>query len=160
MSQSRTFTIEARGERETVITRLFDAPPVLVFDAWTKPELVRRWLGPDDFTLETCEIELRVGGKYLYAGRSGRGARVRWGGVYREIVQGARLVMTEQFFEPAFPGEAVVSITFTAEGGGTLMTDITAYPNAQVRDSALQSGMERGVREGFDKMDGLLAGET
>jgi uncharacterized protein YndB with AHSA1/START domain len=152
-----TLKIEARGECETAITRLFDAPPTLVFDAWTKPELIKRWMGPEGFVLSVCEIDLRVGGQYSFGGRKGIGPLLRWGGTYREIAKPARIVQTDQFLEPFQSPEALSTVTFAAQDGKTLFTQVTRYVNTQTRDLALNSGMEHGVRQGFDKMDAVLA---
>ena len=97
--------VSTRGEREIVMTRAFAAPRTLVFDAFTKPELVKRWLlGPDGWSLPVCEIDLRVGGTYRYVWRHTNGQEMGMGGVYREIVVPERIVSTEKFDQSWYPG--------------------------------------------------------
>src|SRR5947199_8947203 len=108
MKSTGILTVVARGDREIVLTRVFDAPRRLVFDALTKPELVRRWLlGPPGWSMVVCEIDLKVGGAYRYVWRHDRdGSEFGMRGVYREIVPPERLVNTESFDRPWYPGEA------------------------------------------------------
>jgi uncharacterized protein YndB with AHSA1/START domain len=109
MKNSPTFSITAHGERGIVIMRIFDAPRQLVFDAYTNPELVKKWLlGPDGWSMPVCEIDLRVGGKYRYVWKSNTdGREMGMGGVYREVLAPERIVATELFDEAWYPGEAV-----------------------------------------------------
>ena len=119
--------ITARGERELVMTRAFDAPRHLVFDAFTKPELVRRWLlGPEGWSMPVCEIDLRVGGSYRYVWRHSSGNQMGMGGVYREIVKPERIVSTEKFDEAWYPGEAVGTIVLVEHDGKTMLTQTRA----------------------------------
>jgi len=114
---TRTLKLTTRGDREIVMTREFDAPRRLVFDALTKPELVKQWLlGPPGWSMPVCEIDLRVGGTYRYVWRHTDGKEMGMGGVYREIVPQERVVCSELFDEPWYPGEALVTTTL-AEGG-------------------------------------------
>jgi uncharacterized protein YndB with AHSA1/START domain len=146
--------IAALGEREVVMTRVFNAPRHLVFDALTKPELVKRWLlGPDGWTMPVCEIDLRVGGKYRYVWRrTSNGKEMGMGGVYREIVPSERLVLTELFDEAWYPGESVITSTLTEQGGRTTLTTTMLYVTQKVRDEILKSGMERGVQASYDRL--------
>ena len=150
----RTLEIAALGEREVVMTRVFNAPRHLVFDALTKPELVKRWLlGPDGWTMPVCEIDLRVGGKYRYVWRrTSNGKEMGMGGVYREIVPSERLVLTELFDEAWYPGESVITSTLTEQGGRTTLTTTMLYVTQKVRDEILKSGMERGVQASYDRL--------
>src|SRR5882672_8441550 len=105
--------VSTPSEREIAMTRVFDAPRKLVFDAWTKPELLKRWLGVfGGWSLEVCEIDLKVGGKYRYVWRGPDGVAMGMGGVFREIVPAERLVTTETFDDPWYEGEAVGTVTF------------------------------------------------
>ena len=124
MKNSGTFTISARGDREIVVTRVFEAPRELVFDAYTKPELVKRWLlGPEGWSMPVCEIDLRAGGKYRYVWRQDScGKEMGMGGVYREVTRPERFVATEVFDEAWYPGEAVDTIAFTEQAGKTTLT--------------------------------------
>ena len=89
------------------MTRVFDAPRSLVFDAWTKPELLKRWLGVrGGWSMVVCEVDLKVGGTYRFVWRGPDKAEMGMGGVYREIVPPERLVATESFDDPWYPGEA------------------------------------------------------
>lgn len=156
MKNSETLKIYADGERELVIQRVFDAPRGLVFDAMTKPELVRRWLlGPPGWTMPVCEIDLRVGGKFRYVWRKD-GTDMGMGGVYREIVRPERLVHTEIFDEPWYPGEAVATSTLVEKDGRTWFSAHVAYVSREARDGVLKSGMEAGVSASYDRLEGLL----
>ena len=149
--------VEARGEREIVMTRAFDAPRHLVFDAYTKPELLKRWLyGPEGWTLAVCEIDLRVGGRYRYVWKGGD-TQMGMGGVYREIVVPERIVATEKFDEPWYPGEAVGTIVLTERAGTTMLTQTLQYESRSARDGVLKSPMESGVALSYDRLENLLA---
>ena len=105
------------------MTRDFDAPRSLVFEAYTKPELLKRWLfGPDGWSFAVCEIDLKVGGKYRYVWRHEDGREMGMGGVYREIVPPERLVCTELFDEDWTGGEALGTIVLTEKDGKTTLT--------------------------------------
>lgn len=150
--------VVAHGDREIVITRAFNAPRHLVFDAHTKPELVRRWLlGPPGWTMPVCEIDLRVGGKYRYVWRKDDGVEMGMGGVYREIARPERLVATERFDQPWYPGEAVDTSVFIEEGGKTTVTLTVEYESREARDGVLRSPMEEGMAGGYDRLEELLA---
>lgn len=158
MQTSGALKVIARGDREIVMTRALDAPRHLVFDAWTKPELVRRWLlGPPGWSMPVCEIDLRVGGKYRYVWRHTDGREMGMGGVYREIVRPERLVATEKFDEPWYPGDAVSTVELTEQGDRTLVTNIVLYDSREARDGVLKSPMESGVAAGYDRLEELLA---
>lgn len=155
----RRVQIETPGDREIVMTRAFDAPARLVFDAWTRPELIRRWLlGPDGWTMPVCEVDLRVGGRYRYVwSKPSAGITMGMGGVYREIAAPWRLVSTELFDEAWYPGEAVNTLVLTEHDGRTTATLKTLYASAQSRDAALKSGMADGVDTSYDRLEGVLA---
>src|SRR5258706_16283139 len=107
MTNTGNLKLATRGDREIVMTRTFNAPRTLVFDAFTKPELVRQWLlGPDGWSMPVCNIDLRVGGKYRYVWRHSSGNEMGMGGIFREIVAPERIVSTEKFDEAWDPGEA------------------------------------------------------
>jgi uncharacterized protein YndB with AHSA1/START domain len=154
----RTLEIAALGEREVVMTRVFNAPRHLVFDALTKPELVKRWLlGPDGWTMPVCEIDLRVGGRYRYVWRqASNGKEMGMGGVYREIVPPERLVQTELFDEAWYPGESLITSTLTEQGGRTTLTTTMLYVSQEARDAILKSGMERGVEASYDRLAAIV----
>src|ERR1041384_3912103 len=121
MKSADTLKLPTPGERELVMTRVFDAPRRLVWDAHTKPELVKRWLlGPPGWSMPVCQIDLRVGGKYRYVWRrDSNGQEMGMGGVYREIAPPERLVATEKFDESWYPGEALDTTVMVERGNQT-----------------------------------------
>jgi len=154
----KTLTLTTRGDREIVMTRVFDAPRTLVFDAWTKPELLKRWLhGPEGWLLPVCEIDLRVGGSFRYLWRHTNGNEMGMRGVYREIVAPERIVATEKFDEPWYPGEAVGTIVFQERDGQTTLTQTLLYESRAARDGVLKSPMEGGVAQSYNRLAELLA---
>ena len=160
MKSTGTVQVTARGEREIVVTRDFDAPRALVFEALTRPELLQRWLGVfGGWSLAVCEIDLKVGGSYRYLWRGPDGAEMGMRGVYREIVPGERIVSTEVFDESWYPGEAVGTAILGEHGGTTTLTTTILYASKEARDGVLQSPMKSGMAKGYDMLDGLLASE-
>jgi uncharacterized protein YndB with AHSA1/START domain len=151
--------ITAHGDREIAITRVFNAPRKLVFDAWTKPELVKQWLlGPPGWSMPVCEIDLKIGGKYRYEWRRVSGGQsMGMGGVYREIVPPERIVVTEQFDEAWYPGQALITLVLTEKDGMTTATQTVQYESQEARDAVLKSPMESGITASFDRMAELLA---
>jgi uncharacterized protein YndB with AHSA1/START domain len=157
MTNTETLQVTTPSEREIVMTRVFDAPRSLVFDAWTKPELLERWLGVrNGWSFAVCEVDLRVGGAYRFVWRGPDGAEMGMGGVYREIVAPERLVSTEKFDEPWYPGEALDTIVLVEQEGKTIATTTVLYESQEIRDAVLESGMTRGVSESYDVLDELL----
>ncbi len=157
MKNAGTLKLTTPTDREISMTRVFDAPRRLVFDAFTKPELVKRWLlGPPGWTMPVCEIDLRVGGAYRYVWRHADGKEMGMGGIYREIVPQERLVCTELFDEAWYPGEALVTTILAEQGGRTTLTSTMLYVWQETRDAVLKSGMERGVAASYDRLEELL----
>jgi uncharacterized protein YndB with AHSA1/START domain len=158
MNTPGNLKLTTRGDREIVITRAFDAPRKLVFDAFTKPELVKQWLlGPDGWSMPVCEIDLKVGGKYRYVWRRDKdGTEMGMGGVYREIVTPEHIVATEKFDQSWYPGEAVGTFILTEQGGKTTLTETILYESREARDGVLKSGMEKGVVASYDRLEKLL----
>jgi len=158
MNNPGNLKLTTRGDREIVITRVFDAPRKLVFDAFTKPELVKQWLlGPDGWSMPVCEIDLKVGGKYRYVWRRDKdGTEMGMGGVYREIVAPERIVATEKFDQSWYPGEAVGTFVLVEQGGRTTLTQTILYESREARDGVLKSGMEKGVVASYDRLAKLL----
>jgi uncharacterized protein YndB with AHSA1/START domain len=142
------------SDREIVLTRAFDAPRDLVFEAWTRPEHVRHWWGLRSSTMLLCEAEVRPGGSWRYVTTAEDGAEVPFTGVYKEITPPERLVYTEMYdVEPFNSGEpAVNTVTFTEKEGRTLVTVTTVYPTKEVRDFVLGTGMEAGAAESYDRL--------
>jgi uncharacterized protein YndB with AHSA1/START domain len=151
---SDTFKVSTPSDREIQMTRLFDAPRALVFEAMTKPEHIKRWWGRlgDGYSVPICEVDLRVGGTWRFVNQTPKGKLVAFHGVYREVAPPDRLVFTEIFEE--FPDvESVVSSRFTEESGKTRMTVVVSYPSIEVRDMVLQSGMDRGAAISYDCLE-------
>ena len=155
----QTFKLSTPSDREILVERDFDAPRALVFDAFTRPDLVRRWLlGPDGWTMPVCPIDLRVGGAYRYVWRKeSTGAEMGMGGTFREIVPPQKLVITEKFDDAWYPGEAINTTTFEERSGVTTVRLVVTYESREARDIASRSGMERGMIAGFDRLEQVLA---
>ena len=158
MKNSGTFNITAHGDREIVVTRVFDAPRRMVFDAYTKPQLLKQWLlGPDGWSMPVCEIDLRAGGKYRYVWRNdGNGREMGMGGIYREVVAPERIVVTEVFDEAWYPGEAVDTITLVEQDGKTTLTQTILYNSRETRDAVMKSPMQYGMAMSYDKLEEFL----
>jgi uncharacterized protein YndB with AHSA1/START domain/effector-binding domain-containing protein len=154
-----SFKVSTPSDREIAIERDFDAPRTLVFDAFTKPELVRRWLlGPDGWSMPVCEIDLRVGGRYRYVWRKDATGQVMGlGGEFREVVRPARIVATERFDEAWYPGEAVTTTVFESRGQVTAVRVTVLYESRAARDTAARSGMEHGMAAGFTRLEEVLS---
>jgi uncharacterized protein YndB with AHSA1/START domain len=146
-------------DREIVMTRGFNAPRELVFDAFTKPEIVKRWLlAPEGWSLAVCDIDLRVGGAFRYVWRNGAdGQEFVVSGVYTEITRPARVVHTERFDDPAFPGESLETWTFDERDGVTTFTLTLLYDSMEACKRALESGMDQGNAACYDRLAALLA---
>ena len=148
---------EAFGDCDIVMTRVFDAPRDMVFDALTQPELVQRWLlGPPGWTMPVCKIDLKVGGAYRYVWRNEDGREMGMGGVYREIARPDCLVHTEKFDQAWYPGEALITTILTEKASCTTMTVTMRYESKEARDGILESGMESGVSASYDRLDDVL----
>lgn len=158
MQNSETFNITAHGDREIVVTRVFDAPRRLVFDAYTRPELLKQWLlGPGGWSMPVCEVDLRAGGKYRYVWRNETdGSEMGMGGVYREVVPPERIVATEVFDEAWYPGEAVDTIVLVEQKGQTTLTQTILYDSRATRDAVLKSPMQVGMAASYDKLEKFL----
>jgi uncharacterized protein YndB with AHSA1/START domain len=155
---TRTLKITRPSDRELAMTRVFDAPRRLVFDALTKPELVQRWLlGPEGWAMPVCEIDLRVGGRFRYVWRNASGKEMGMGGVYREIAPSERIVHTELFDEDWTGGETLVTTVLTEQDERTTLTMTVLYSSREARDAALKTPMEEGVAASYDRLAELLA---
>ncbi len=155
---ARTLKVTTPTDREIRMTRVFDAPRRLVFDALTKPELLRQWFfGPPGWSLAVCELELKVGGAYRYVWRGPDGTQMGMRGVLREIVPPERLVSTEKFDESWYPGEAVGTIVLIEQDGKTTLTQTVRYESKEARDAVLKTPMEQGVEMGYNRLAEFLA---
>src|SRR5262249_23429462 len=155
MKNTGTLRVTTPTDREIVLTRVFDAPRRLVWDAFTKPELLKRWFGPRGFSLAVCEVDLRVGGGFRFVLRAPDGSNFGMRGTYREIVPPERSVHMESFDD--YPGKSQVTAIFVEQGGKTTMTATVEYASKDVRDAVIKSGMEHGAAESYDKLAELLA---
>jgi uncharacterized protein YndB with AHSA1/START domain/effector-binding domain-containing protein len=158
MTNARALTLTTPGEREIAMTRVFAAPRRLVFEAFTRPELLQRWLlGPPGWSMPVCEIDLRVGGSYRYLWRGADGTEMGVRGVYREIAPPERIVATEVFDQAWYPGEAQTTFELVERQGETTLTLTVLYASREARDVALRSDMEKGVAASYDRLEELLA---
>ena len=149
-------TFTTPSDREVGVTRVFDAPRDLVWKTYTEPEHLRQWmLGPDGWSMEVCEIDLRPGGAYRFAWRKDDGSELTIAGVHREVEPPERLVSTESW-GPEWP-ETINTLVLTEAAGQTTITMTIRYPSQEARDAALRSGMKDGMDQGFARLDGLLA---
>jgi uncharacterized protein YndB with AHSA1/START domain len=158
-----TLTVTTPTDREIVIQRTFDGPRALVWDAMTRPELLKRWLfGPPGWEMVVCEDDARVGGTFRWAWRGPDGAQMAMHGVYREVVRPERIVRTETFDMgcDAQAGEQIGTVVLTEQGGRTTLTITVLYPSKVARDGAVASGMEHGLAAGYDRLDEILAAGT
>lgn len=153
----RTLTLALPNGREVMVSRKFPAPRQLVFDAMTRPEMVKRWMyGPDEWPLVECHIDLRVGGKLRYVWRHREQGEMGMSGVFREIVPPERLVHTELFDQDWTGGETLVTTVLTEENGETRLISTVRYSSQQARDAALKTGMLEGWGQGHDRLDEML----
>jgi len=151
-----TSKLSLPSDREIVGSRIMDAPPELVFKAYTDPELIPRWWGPRRYATTVDKMDLRPGGVWRFVHRAADGGEYAFNGVYREIVPPKRLVYTFNY-EGAPGHEAVETVTFEeAEGGKTRMTDHLLFETREERDGMLNSGMEEGAAETIDRLAELL----
>lgn len=156
-SNKDSFEVTTPSDREVRLTRLFSAPPRLVFEAMSKPEHVKQWWGRlgEGYSVPVCEIDLRVGGAWRFVNRHPRG-EAAFHGEYREISPPSRMVHTEIFEQ--FPDSvSVVTMELTDEGGKTRFTATILYPSREVRDMVIASGMARGAGLCYDHLDDLVA---
>jgi len=153
---SEKTTVEVRSEREIVMTRTFAAPRGLVWEAMSKPEYVREWYGLKYLSLEVCEIDHRVGGRWRFVLRAPDASAHTFSGMYTEIVAPERMTYTENY-EPLGPGhEIVVTARYVENGGNTTLTCHLLYKSQVDRDAHIQSGMETGAQETHDRLADLL----
>lgn len=151
-----SFAVTTPSDEEIRMTRLFDAPPDLVFEVMTKPEHIREWWGRlgDGYSVPVCEVDLRVGGTWKFVNRHPKG-EVTFYGEYLEIAAPHRVVFTEIFAD--FPDSpSTVTSELVAEGDKTRLIATVRYPSKLVRDMVMQSGMARGAGLSYDRLDDLV----
>src|ERR1700760_3577759 len=149
-------TVERKSERELVVTRIFNGPRRLVFEAWTKPELLMRWWAPTSFGLSflSCDVDARTGGTYRFVfGHPSSDRPMTFFGRYIEVTPPSRIVWTH---DEGYEGGAVTTVTFEEQGGETLVVMHDLYPSKEALDAAIASGSTSGFDETFSQLDGLL----
>jgi uncharacterized protein YndB with AHSA1/START domain len=157
MANAGTLQVTTAGDQEIVLTRIFDAPRHLVFEAFTKPELLKQWLlGPPGWEMVLCEAATKVGARYRYEWKHADGKSFGMGGVCREFVPPEKLVATELM--DGYSSESLVTTILTEQAGKTTMRITAAYESREVRDMVLKSGMERGAAASYDRLAELLEG--
>ena len=158
MTSSGSAKVTLPTDEQILITREFDAPKHLVYQAWTTPELVRRWWSGQRGEMTSCEIDLRVGGTWRYVMIAHGEFEVAFHGEYREIVPDERIVTTEVYEMPGAPplpaaDEPLNIITFSETGGRTTLELLVQTTSIQLRDMIASSGMEAGLQEGLDLLE-------
>lgn len=152
-----TLQLTKPGEREIVLKRLFAAPRRWVFDAFTKPELLKRWLfGVPDASLVACRIASKTGETFRYVWRNPDGTEIGMSGVCLEFKRPDRLVATEKFDKPWYPGKAVGTIALLEEDGVTELTQTLRYESPQAREIVLSRHIEHAIAMGYDRLAELL----
>lgn len=151
-----TLQLTTPSDLEVIMTRTFNAPRKLVFEAWTNPKHLAGWmLGPEGVTMPVCEIDLRVGGAWHFVWRQPNGAEMSMSGVYKEVVPPQRLVSTETW--GGLGPETLNTLVLTEENGKMTITNTKLFPSKEARDGALKMGMKEGVSASFDRLAGYLA---
>lgn len=154
----RALQVTTPSDREIRITRDFDAPRQLVWEAYTRPELLKRWLGAmPGWSWAVCEMDVREGGRYRWVWRGPDGAEMGLGGEYREVVPPERLVTTEKYDQAWYPGEGVGTVEFRERDGRTTLVTTLRYESKEARDAVVQSGATGGMEMGYIALDTLLA---
>ena len=157
-------TLERTSDREIVVTRIFNGPPRIVFDAWTRPDLVSRWWAPLSMgvSMVSCDADVRAGGRYRYVLKPPHSDPFAFVGTYREVTPHTRLVYTTIYVpkgndEQDESGAAVCTVTFEDRGEKTYLVSREVYPSKDVLDAVLATGMESGMRVTMDQLDELVA---
>jgi uncharacterized protein YndB with AHSA1/START domain len=144
---------------EIEITRLFDAPRSLVYDCYTKPDLLVRWMNPHGWQFAACDNDVRIGGKFFWEWRNAAGETMSISGVYREVARPERVVRTEIFEPDCTGGETLGTLLLAEQDGKTALTMKVKFPSPQARDGALKSGLDQGVAANHARLDALLDNE-
>jgi len=153
VTSSGTATVTLPADDQILITREFDAPRHLVYEAWTTPELVRQWWHANRGEMKVAEIDLRVGGRWRYASVTDDGFEVAFNGEYRELVPNERIVSTEAYEGAPEGGHTVNTLTLSETDGRTTATILIQCPSREVRDAIIESGMEAGMQDALDLLE-------
>lgn len=154
-SESQRTTVQKKSEREVIVTRTFDAPARLVFEAWSKPELFKKWWVPRSMgmTLRSCELDVRTGGKYRLVFGDDHANPMAFFGKYLEVVPNKRIVWTN---EESGDAGSVTTVTFEERDGKTLLVMSELYPTKEALEAA-GTGAQEAMNETFGQLDELLA---
>jgi uncharacterized protein YndB with AHSA1/START domain len=156
MPSSEIFNVTIPTDREIVVTRVFNAPRHLVFEAWTNPQYLPLWmLGPDGWTMPVCEMDLRPGGSWHFVWRHSNGQEMEMRGEYREVKPPERVVSSESW-GPDWP-ETLNTVVFSEHAGKTTATVTLLYPSKEARDAALKTGMKQGMALSYDRLENYLS---
>ena len=157
-SAADTTQLELLTDNELRISRRFQAPAKIVFQAWTQPEFVRRWWAPKSHGVEmiACDADVREGGNYRYVMQPTSGGELAFSGVYREVSPYTRLVYTQCFEPMREAGDVIVTVTFQEKEGATLLESVETYPSKEAMEGAIAAGMESGMRETMKQLDAIL----
>ena len=156
------------SDREVRVTRTFNAPRALVWDAHTKPELVKKWmLGPPGWTMPVCEMDVRVGGKYRWRWRNDEdGKEFGFYGTFLEVKAPARIVHDE-YYDPGDVGGAMpsndpahITLELSESGGVTTIVNVMRFASKEARDGAVSTGMTDGMEMGYARLDDMFAGKS
>jgi uncharacterized protein YndB with AHSA1/START domain len=149
--------VEPVGEREVIITRVYDAPARLLFEAYSKPEHIRKWFGPKGWPVTLCEMDFRAGGRFRFAmtGPSGK-QNTPFGGEYLEIVPNRKIVYDNGFETPG-AGRMIVTVTFDEKDGKTTLAIHTLFESIAMRNSHMSRGYEQGTNSGLDQLAEVVA---
>jgi len=156
MASKKLETIVEPGQTSFITQWVVDAPRILVFETFTRPEYLKRWLVPSGLTMVSCESDLRVGGRYRLVYRDTEGKEVAYRGEYRELDHPERIVRTF-VYEPLPDKDAIETLVLQEGGGKTTITTTTAHKTVEDRDGHFYSGTEAGLTECYEKLDQLLA---
>lgn len=160
MSADERLQVAAPGDREIVLSRTFDAPATLVFDALTTPRLLTRWYGARGWRLVACTVDLRVGGRWRFVSRGPDDAELAQSGVYSVIERPGQLAYTEVFDDQSYSGETLVAHDLTELAGTTRLISTLQYPSPEAREAVLRYPMTRGVGQSYDRLDAVLTGTS
>jgi uncharacterized protein YndB with AHSA1/START domain len=161
MTKTAAVQVTTPTDREVEMTRVFDAPRGMVFDALAKPDLLQRWLlGPPGWTMPVCEIDLRVGGQYRYGWQNADGQKMGMGGTFTEIVRPSRIVATERYEDYWTGGETIVTMELAETRGTTTLRTTVRYASREARDAAIKMGATKGLEASYHRLDELLKETT
>jgi len=156
MSTASKLTVTSPSDCEITMTRLFDAPRLLVYDCYTKPELLKQWLRPEG---AVCDNDVKLGGSYRWVWQDGHGHEMGMTGSYLEIAKPERIVRTEKIEQDPTKRESVGALLLAEQDGKTLVTTKVLFASRAARDGALASGIDKGILASSDLLDLLLATE-